>query len=169
MPGLAAKAEAEGVRILSGGEVQSFEFGSNSGAITALNTNQGRLACETVVVGVGPWVNKIWNLLELPKTITVKANGKVRSDVPMWKFWCLEEGTLGVAPPAHRQKVFAGQIPLYKREENSGGLGCFAPDNFPVFDLFRENVYVIAASNHGYKMIGVGRLVAQEVMGDERA
>jgi len=102
MHGLAAKAEAEGVRILSGVEVQSFEFGSNSGAITALNTNQGRIACETVVVGVGPWVNKIWNLLELPKTITVKANGKVRSDVPMWKFWCLEEGTLGVDPTMHR-------------------------------------------------------------------
>ena len=72
MNGLAAKAEAEGVRILSGVEVQSFEFGSNTGAVTALNTNQGRIACETVVVGVGPWVNKIWNMLELPKAITVK-------------------------------------------------------------------------------------------------
>ena len=102
MHGLAAKAEAEGVRILSGVEVKSFEFGSNSGAVTALNTNQGRIACETVVVGVGPWVNKIWNLLELPKEITVKANGKVRNDVPMWKFWCLEEGTLGVDPQMHR-------------------------------------------------------------------
>ena len=67
MHGLAAKAEAEGVRILPGVEVQSFEFGSNSGAVTALNTNHGRIACETVVVGVGPWVNKIWNMLELPK------------------------------------------------------------------------------------------------------
>ena len=102
MHGLAAKAEAEGVRILSGVEVKSFEFGSNSGAVTALNTNQGRIACETVVVGVGPWVNKIWNMLELPKEITVKANGKVRNDVPMWKFWCLEEGTLGVDPEMHR-------------------------------------------------------------------
>ena len=102
MNGLAAKAEAEGVRILSGVEVKSFEFGSNSGAVTALNTNQGRIACETVVVGVGPWVNKIWNMLELPKAITVKVNGKVRTDVPMWKFWCLEEGTLGVDPEMHR-------------------------------------------------------------------
>ena len=257
MHGLAAKATAEGVRILSGVEVKSFEFGSNSGAVTALNTNQGRIACETVVVGVGPWVNKIWNLLELPKQITVKANGKVRSDVPMWKFWCLEEGTLGVDPHMHRtndgrfppvlhvdtdaplysnrdgklitdklwgiyykpdfnfggvqggaspykveqdpdlvavnpygpespefvvgedfidmwcsalahcQKRFEGQMPLYRREENSGGLGCFTPDNFPVFDVFRENVYVIADSNHGYKMIGVGKLVAQELVGEK--
>ncbi|MCI0430750.1 MAG: hypothetical protein L0210_09455, partial [Rhodospirillales bacterium] len=34
------------------------------------------------------------------------------------------------------------------------------------FDTFRQNVYVIADSNHGYKMIGVGKLVAQELMGD---
>src|SRR5262245_43403845 len=78
MHGLAAKAEAEGVRILPGVEVESFEFGSNSGAVTALNTNQGRIDCETVIIGVGPWVNKIWNLLELPKQITVKANGNIR-------------------------------------------------------------------------------------------
>ena len=59
---------------------------------------------------------------------------------------------------------------IYKREENSGGIGCFTPDNFPVFDVFRENVYVIADSNHGYKMIGVGKLVAQEIVRrEERA
>ena len=51
----------------------------------------------------------------------------------------------------------------------SGGLGCFTPDNFPVFDVFRENVYVIADSNHGYKMLGVGKLVAQEIMGEKSA
>ena len=33
----------------------------------AARHNQGRIACETVVVGVGPWVNQIWNMLELPK------------------------------------------------------------------------------------------------------
>ena len=32
-----------------------------------------------------------------------------------------------------------------------------------MFDRFRENVYVIADSNHGYKMIGVGKLVAEEL------
>ena len=30
----------------------------------------------------------------------------------------------------------------------------------------RPNVYVIADSNHGYKMIGVGKLVAQEICGE---
>ena len=34
----------------------------------------------------------------------------------------------------------------------------------PVFDRFRQNAYVIADSNHGYKMIGVGKLVAEELL-----
>jgi hypothetical protein len=37
-----------------------------------------------------------------------------------------------------------------------------------VFDTFRENAYVIADSNHGYKMIGVGSLVARELVGDRQ-
>ena len=36
-----------------------------------------------------------------------------------------------------------------------------------VFDKFNENVYIIADSNHGYKMIGVGKLVAEEVLGEK--
>ena len=35
------------------------------------------------------------------------------------------------------------------------------PDSFPIFDKFLENVYMIADANHGYKMIGVGELVAK--------
>jgi glycine/D-amino acid oxidase-like deaminating enzyme len=62
------------------------------------------------------------------------------------------------------QKRFEGKSELYKREP-SGGIGCFTPDSFPVFDQIRENVYLIADSNHGYKMIGVGALVAEELMG----
>ena len=55
---------------------------------------------------------------------------------------------------------------LYKKG-STGGLGCFTPDNFPIFDTFRENVHIIADSNHGYKMIGVGKLVADEVLGEK--
>jgi glycine/D-amino acid oxidase-like deaminating enzyme len=66
---------------------------------------------------------------------------------------------------AHCQKRFSGQIGKYKKEP-SGGIGCFTPDNFPVFDRFCENVYVIADSNHGYKMVGVGDLVAKELVGE---
>jgi glycine/D-amino acid oxidase-like deaminating enzyme len=255
--GLAGKAEAEGVRILTGVEVQGFEFGGNSQAVTALLTNKGRIGCDYVVVGAGPWVNRIWNMLELPRTVSIKsADGTVHDGVRMWKYWCLEEGTLGIDPGLHKtndgrmppvihvdtdaplysdvdgslitdklwglyykpdfnfggiqggaspynveadpddvavdpygpdspdfivgdefihmwcsmlahcQKRFEGKIGLYKHNEPSGGLGCFTPDNFPVFDVFRDNVYVIADSNHGYKMIGVGKLVAQEIVGE---
>jgi hypothetical protein len=66
------------------------------------------------------------------------------------------------------QKRFEGKYPLYKKEP-SGGIGAFSPDSFPVFDVFRENCYIIADSNHGYKMIGVGKLVAGEIMGDRSA
>jgi glycine/D-amino acid oxidase-like deaminating enzyme len=63
------------------------------------------------------------------------------------------------------QKRFEGKSKSYKREP-SGGIGCFTPDSFPVFDRFCENLYLIADSNHGYKMIGVGKLVAGELVGD---
>jgi len=62
------------------------------------------------------------------------------------------------------QKRFEGQIGRYKKEP-SGGIGCFTADSFPVFDRFCQNVYIIADSNHGYKMIGVGKLVADDIVG----
>jgi glycine/D-amino acid oxidase-like deaminating enzyme len=69
---------------------------------------------------------------------------------------------------AHCHKRFEGKRGLYRRAP-TGGIGAFTPDSFPVFDTFRENVHVIADSNHGYKMIGVGALVAKEVLGDRQA
>jgi methylglutamate dehydrogenase subunit A len=256
--GLATKAEAEGVRILTGCEVTGFEFGNNSRAVTGIHTNKGSIKCDYVVVGAGPWVNKLWNMLELPRTVSIKdADGEMHDGLRTWKFWCLEEGTLGVDPNMHKtndgrmppvihvdtdaplcsdvdgrvlteklwglyykpdfsfggvqggaspyvvegdpnqvavdpygpdspdfivgdqfietwcsmlahcQKRFEGKIDKYKRKEKSGGLGCFTPDSFPVFDVFRENVFVIADSNHGFKMIGVGQLVAREICGEK--
>jgi glycine/D-amino acid oxidase-like deaminating enzyme len=256
MYGLAGKAEAEGVRILSGVKVIGFERGSNSGAVTGVMTERGTIGCEQVVVGVGPWIKQIWDMLELPAAVTIKGPDGARHEaVPMWVYWSLQEGTLGVDPDlqktndgamppvihvdtdaplysdvdgslindrlwgiyykpdfhfggvqggavpykvetppdevqvdpygpdspdfivgdefahmwcsalAHCQKRFMGRIGLYKKEP-SGGIGCFTPDSFPVFDRFCENVYVIADSNHGYKMIGVGELVARELLGE---
>jgi glycine/D-amino acid oxidase-like deaminating enzyme len=66
---------------------------------------------------------------------------------------------------AHSLKRFTKQRHLYSKEP-SGGIGAFTPDSFPVFDTFRENAYVIADSNHGFKMIGVGSLVARELLGE---
>ncbi|MCY4048055.1 MAG: FAD-binding oxidoreductase [Hyphomicrobiales bacterium] len=254
--GLARKAQTVDARIHTGVTVTGFIAESTSGSIHAVETDAGTVTCEQVVVAVGPWIKSIWDMLDLPKSVTVKdSSGKVHEGIPTWRYWCLQEGVLGVDPdfqktnagdmppvvhvdtdaPLHSdidgrlitdkpwgvyykpdfhfhgiqggampypvdkpaddvtvdpygpespefivgedfadmwcsglafcQKRFKGQRPKF-RSEPSGGLGCFTPDNFPVFDKFRENVYVIADSNHGYKMIGVGHLVANELLGE---
>ena len=259
MYGLAGKAEAEGVRILTGATVQGFERGNGSGAVTAVVTDRGTIECDYVVLAAGPWVKSLWEMLELPRAVSIKgSDGEMHHDIPMWIFWSLQEGTLGVDPKmqrtndgemppvihvdsdaplisdvdgsviteemwgiyykpdfhfngiqggaapfkvptepdkvavdpygpdspdfvvgaefahmwcsalAHCQKRFEGQTPKYK-DEPSGGIGAFTPDSFPVFDVFCENCYVIADSNHGYKMLGVGKLVAEEIAGTTSA
>ncbi|MDQ2963808.1 MAG: FAD-binding oxidoreductase [Pseudomonadota bacterium] len=259
MKGLASKASALGVEIVAGVTVTGFRSGDGSSAITAVETSAGSIACDEVVIGAGPWINSLWNMLGLPKSINVTGrDGKVHEGVRMWHYMALQEGTLGVDPELQKtndgamppvlhvdtdaplysdrdghlitdrlwgiyykpdfhfggvqggampaaverdadavrvdpygpkspefvvtdnfadmwtsalafcQKRFEGQHGAYKQEP-SGGIGCFTPDNFPVFDRFRDNVYVIADSNHGYKMIGVGELVADELLGTKRA
>jgi glycine/D-amino acid oxidase-like deaminating enzyme len=60
---------------------------------------------------------------------------------------------------------FEGCRAVY-RQVRSGGAGAFTADNFPVFDYMRANVYVAADSNHGYKMIAVGREIARVLQGE---
>jgi glycine/D-amino acid oxidase-like deaminating enzyme len=67
---------------------------------------------------------------------------------------------------AHCLGRFEGNSSCY-RPAPSGGIGCFTPDHFPVFDRMRPNVYVIADSNHGYKMVGVGKEVARVLRGEK--
>jgi glycine/D-amino acid oxidase-like deaminating enzyme len=63
---------------------------------------------------------------------------------------------------------FEGCRPNF-RERRNGGIGAFTPDNVPIMDWVLPNVYMIADSNHGFKMLGAGRLVARYLMGDEVA
>lgn len=70
-----------------------------------------------------------------------------------------------VSALAHCHKRFEGMMGKYHREP-SGGIGCFTADSFPVFDHFHGNTTVIADSNHGWKMLGVGHLIADEVLGE---
>ncbi len=253
--GLATKARAAGVSILPGTRVTGLRL--EGGRVTAVDTERGSIDCETVVVAVGPWIRDPWRMLDLPEVVPVQGrNGRVYQR-PMWTYWSLQEGTLGVDPSfltdssggmppvvhvdtdaplydddngalitddlwgvyfkpdfnfggvqggampfvidrpadavavdpygpaspdfivgpefarmwtaglAHCLKRFEGKSGLFSTEP-SGGIGCFTPDSFPVFDTFRENAYVIADSNHGYKMIGVGALVAKELMGERQ-
>ena len=259
MYGLAAKAEAEGVRIITGVTVSGFSRDA-SDSITEVETDKGNIDTDYVVIGAGPWARQFWEMLDMPKTISIKnpETGAMTDDIPMWIYWSLQEGTLGVDPKmqvtndgkmppvihvdsdaplysdedgslitdqmwgiyykpdfhfdgvqggaapfivdknpdnvavdpygpmspefivgpefahmwvsalAHCQKRFSGTMGRFKKEP-SGGIGAFTPDSFPVFDRIRKNCYMIADSNHGYKMLGVGQLVARDICGDSSA
>jgi methylglutamate dehydrogenase subunit A len=78
-------------------------------------------------------------------------------DLAFPDMWC--------AALSHAMSRFEGCRPLYK-QARSGGVGAFTVDNFPLFDYLRPNVYAILDSNHGYKMIGVGREAAKVLLGD---
>jgi len=252
--GLAAKADAEGVRLEAGVRVTGFR--SDGGAVTAVQTDQGEVRCDQVILAAGPWIRDLWAMLDLPAEIPVTGADGSRT-VPMWTYWALQEGTLAVDPKeftdnrggfppvlhvdssaplhddadrslitdqiwgiyykpdfyfggvqggtspyvihkpaaqvavdpygpespeytvrddfiwmwtsalAHCHKRFEGKRALYRREP-TGGIGAFTPDSFPVFDVFHQNAYVIADSNHGYKMIGVGALVAKDLLGEQQ-
>src|SRR3546814_5750461 len=43
------------------------------------------------------------------------------------------------------------------KDRRNGGIGAFTPDNMPVVDWIMPNAYMIADSNHGFKMTGVGK------------
>jgi len=81
-------------------------------------------------------------------------------------YYCVGEDfyDLWVASLAHCMKRYEGTRKFASRHP-SGGVGAFSADNFPVFDMMRPNTYVIADSNHGFKMIGVGEQVAQILTG----
>jgi len=253
--GLLAKVEAEGVSVVAGTLVT--ELVVDGGAVTHVVTRQGTesatIAVDHVVAAAGPWVPKLWEMLDLPDTTDIVVGDRTFTE-PTWKFWALQEGTLDVDPgylmnndgdmppvvhvdadatlcdedgnvlvegkwgiyykpdfnfggvqggympyrvekpwrevaidpygPAspdfivgedfravwaaalsHCQERFEGKASLMSHAP-SGGIGAFTPDSFPVFDTFCDNVYVIADSNHGFKMVGVGALVARELCGD---
>jgi methylglutamate dehydrogenase subunit A len=251
--GLATKAEAEGVRIAPGVRVTGVR--TSGGAVTAVETSQGEIGCDQLVIAAGPWIRDLWAMLDLPAEIPVTGRD---GTVPMWTYWALQEGTVAMDPKeftdnsggfppvlhvdstaplyddisgdlitdrmwgiyykpdfyfggvqggtspyvvqrraaevavdpygpkspeytvkddfiamwtsalAHCHKRLEGKRHLYRREP-AGGIGAFTPDSFPVFDVFGQNAYVVADSNHGYKMIGAGALVAKELLGEPQA
>jgi glycine/D-amino acid oxidase-like deaminating enzyme len=249
LEGLSAKARGEAVEIVAGVEVTGFRF--QDGAVSAVQTNQGDIQTDHVVVAVGPWIKQVWTLLGLPLTIDIRTpEGQTVKDRPMWTYWRLQEGEIRVDPAQYattdgamppvihidsseplvsdktgrlitdklwgiyfkrdKRGVQGGAVPenlgteaqvdpygpnssLYVVRDDfadywtaglahclarfqgcyahyawapSGGIGAFTADNFPVFDYMLPNVYVIADSNHGYKMIGVGKEVAKVMMGE---
>ena len=87
-------------------------------------------------------------------TVDPYPTGTVEPGFP--DLWC--------AALSHCLARFEGARDRY-RQVRSGGAGAFTADNFPVFDYMAPNVYVAADSNHGYKMIAVGKEIAEVVSG----
>ncbi|MEM9278642.1 MAG: FAD-dependent oxidoreductase, partial [Pseudomonadota bacterium] len=99
MYALADKVEALGVRIITGVTVKGFVSENGSGAVSAVETDKGNISCEQVIVGAGPWARDFWDMLDMPKQISVKGlDGHVHDNVDMWRFWQLEEGVLTIDP-----------------------------------------------------------------------
>jgi hypothetical protein len=104
---------------------------------------------ETVQGGAQPI--KLGNTFEVDPYPT----GTVDPDFPaLWS-----------AALSHCLERFEGARQRYV-QTRSGGVGAFTVDNFPVFDFMRPNVFVAADSNHGYKMIAVGREIARVLSGE---
>jgi len=92
---LADKVEAQGSRIMIGVEVTGLK--TKDDCITAVETPKGNIKCDELIIASGPWVKSFWEMLELPDRIDVKdLDGTIHSNVRMWTYWCLQEGTLGV-------------------------------------------------------------------------
>ena len=50
------------------------------------------------------------------------------------------------------------------RSTPGGGIVPHTPDNYPVCDWVLPNVYAIVDSGHGFKMLAVGRLAADDML-----
>jgi glycine/D-amino acid oxidase-like deaminating enzyme len=216
--------------------------------VTRVQTDQGVIAVNQVVVAVGPWIASLWSMLGLPDRLDVRRpSGELHENLPMWTYWYLQEGEVAIDPAVFvtadgrtspvlhvdsdqplstddgrlitdapwgvyfkpdRDSIQGGAQPLtvgpqftvdpyptgtvepgfvemwpaslshclkrfegasrHFRHVRSGGVGAFTVDNFPVLDYMKPNVFVAADSNHGYKMIAVGREIAR-VLGGEHS
>ncbi len=81
---------------------------------------------------------------------------------------------LGLTTQAFDEGVTAAMAWAFGRFEGAftewtcssyGAQTCFTPDSYPVVDFLRENVYAVLDSNHGFKMLALGKLAAAEILG----
>jgi glycine/D-amino acid oxidase-like deaminating enzyme len=49
-----------------------------------------------------------------------------------------------------------------------GAPTCFTPDSHPIVGFVCENVYALIDSNHGFKLLALGKLAASEIASDKR-
>lgn len=252
--GLAEKCAEHGVEILSGVEVTGYDM--ENGVVKRVLTNQGAIKADVVVLGLGAWIGKHWEMLGKADRLTCSYRDGGQRELDMWTYWRLLEGEVYIDQPyrtaddrdppvlhvelmntpvineqtgeeisdhlyvywkngaerMERPGVQGGSIPIkigpkatldpyghandeyqadpwfadyltsamgylmprFKdhrknfKDRRNGGIGAFTPDNVPIFDYVGPNVYMIADSNHGFKMAGVGKLVAKLLAGENR-
>ncbi|HEX6220079.1 MAG TPA: FAD-binding oxidoreductase [Acidimicrobiia bacterium] len=252
--GLSELCRRHDVEIVPGVEVTGYEI--QGGEVRAVETTAGTISAEVVILCMGAWIPKHWQMLGKPMTLDVGyQDGSSVEDKDMWTYWRLEEGEVYfdgpyytaenlnppvlhielmntpvvdpssgeelddnvyvywkngtermerpgiqggglpkvIGPSAHVEpyghandeyqadEVFAdyftaamgmfmsrfeGIRPNFKERRN-GGIGAFTPDNVPIIDWILPNVYMVADSNHGFKMTGIGKLVARELAGSQ--
>ena len=80
----------EGVRVLPGVEVTGYDV--EGGRVRAVLTNQGRIACDVVVWGLGAWTPHHWRMLGKPTTVTCRYPDGTVETKDMWTYWRLLEG-----------------------------------------------------------------------------
>jgi methylglutamate dehydrogenase subunit A len=251
---LARLARSKGVTVLEGVEVTGVDL--HDGLVQSVETTQGSIETELLVVGAGPWSGHMWKMLGLPDEVRVArkgdagGNGSAYETKPIITYWKLQEGDYwldgvelaenGKEPPVvHLDHVVplrsdrdghviepgawgiyykigrrgfgvqGGGVPIklgtdvelepyghdnpdhivgddftdyftaglawaHERfrgkgnewhSEPHGGIGAFTPDNYPIVDFVLPNAYLVMDSNHGFKMIGLGQLVAHDIVG----
>jgi glycine/D-amino acid oxidase-like deaminating enzyme len=253
---LARLARSKGVRIFEGVEVVGVDV--HDGLVQSVETTDGSIGTDLLVVGAGPWSGHMWRMLGLPEEVRVARKGEATSPdgngssyetKPIITYWKLQEGDYwldgvelqqnGQEPPVvHLDHVVplisdrdghviedgawgiyykigrrgfgvqGGGVPIQLGTEVElepyghdnpehivgddftdyftsglawaherfrgkggqwhtdphGGIGAFTPDNYPVVDFALPNAYMVMDSNHGFKMIGLGKLVANDII-----
>ena len=222
---LEGMSRAAGVEIVEGVTVVGFEVSGD--AVSAVETNAGRIECDVVTLAPGPWARDLLRLLELSDELPfhywqvregeyVHASAALDARSPVvhldadepvpglpgsWGIYFrpgLGRGAaVGALPlpldaeceldpygPSHPElglttrefdeSVTAAMAWVLGRFDGGfdrwtcssyGAQTCFTPDSYPVVDFLRENVYAVLDSNHGFKMLALGKLAADEILG----
>jgi glycine/D-amino acid oxidase-like deaminating enzyme len=226
---LAGMARAAGVRIAESVTVTGVAAGR-------VETEEGSIRCDAVVLAPGPWARDLWRLASLPEALEVGG-----SPHTPFHYWQVREGDYEHAAevldprspvvhldadvpvsdhlPAHwgiyfrpglGRGVAVGGLPLPLDDDceldpygpshptlgtttaafdeamvdaltwalgrfdgprsawtcsSAASQTCFTPDSYPIVGWLRDGIYGVLDSNHGFKMLALGRLAAAELTG----
>ncbi len=246
---LAARARDAGATIIEGVEVTGFDLGPDG--VRAVETSEGPVECELVVVAPGPWAERFWRMLGQEPEVELLLDGD-RERRPLIAYWKAQEGEFALpgvglggragyeAPVVHLDQagplrsdrdgrelhpgpwgiylrmgrtgtgVTGGGLPIMLEDPEldpygpdnpahaaepdfaefftsglaaafarfrghapdwqttlAGGIVAHTPDNYPVCDWVLPNAYAIVDSGHGFKMLALGHLAADDILGGE--